>query len=103
MPATRVTQLLVTQNSFVLFVGSDPTPEDSFFELLSKGTVVPANTNGPITTSLLEVQRWMTRVVLQQLEVFSRELLDFGRQRVEECPEIRACEVLQISRLLPER
>jgi len=94
---------LVVQDSLVFFVRADPTPQDSLFELLAKRSIVSPDPNGPINTGFLEVKRGMTRIGIQQVEVLSRELLNLRRKRVEEPPEIRAREVLQISRLLPDR
>jgi hypothetical protein len=55
---------MVAQDSLVFFMRADPTPQDSLFELLTKSAIVSPDTNGPITTSLLEVKRGMTRIGL---------------------------------------
>lgn len=72
----------------ILGVGSDPVPEDSLRRLDADCPVVVAHAHRPMPSNLLEVQRWMTRVCLQEGEVLVRQLLNVRWQATVVIPEV---------------
>lgn len=76
-------------------------PQDAAFNFFAERAIAETNSYGPVASSLFQMEGWMAWVGLQQLIVFASERLNIRGKTVEEVPEIRAGEMLQISRLLP--
>ncbi len=77
----------LAEDPVILFVRSDPKPQDAIGRLHSDCSMRQANANGPVLTNTLEMKRWMVRICLQQLIVVTRELLKFGGEFVKGAPE----------------
>ncbi|HMP82250.1 MAG TPA: UPF0149 family protein, partial [Verrucomicrobiota bacterium] len=74
----------------VVIVRSDPEPHDSTALLTSDSAVFLIDANGPQSTpKFLELERWMKRMLLPQLESFARKLLNLRGQCVEMRPKSR--------------
>ena len=73
----------------VLAVRSDPKPMHPFFRGSTERTVVQANARAPQlpAAELLEVQRRVVEIGLEQRKIFAREQLHIGGQRVKALPE----------------
>ena len=87
----------------VFVVLSDPAPENAALEVFAEGAIATANSHRPVASGLLQMKRWMPRILFQQFVILTGELLNLRGKLAEELPEIRAGEVTQISRLLPAR
>ena len=69
-------------------MGSDPVPQDPARCLDADGTAGVAHPDGPVPSDLLEVQRRMPGVRLQDAEVLVGQLLDVLRQPAVVLPEV---------------
>jgi hypothetical protein len=89
-PKSRSTLWFADSSSLhvVVLMSTNPVPQDSLCRLDSDSAIVVAYTDGPMTTNVLEVQRWVTWVSLQQGEVLIRQLLDLGGEPVVVLPEV---------------
>lgn len=73
----------------VFVVRADPTPENAAFHALPECAITASHAHRPVASGLLQVQRWMTRILFQQFVVLTRKLLDVRGQLAEAIPEIR--------------
>jgi hypothetical protein len=81
-------------------MGSDPHPHEVGTILDGKRAVVETYSRRPIIADPLELQRWVAGILLEELEVLARELLNFFRERIESLPELRCRPMhLQVSQL----
>lgn len=78
-------------------MASNPKPEQAAFDLNGESTVRKSDANRSVLTDLLQVQRRMAGVGLQEVEVLVRELSDIFRKAFVARPEARRCEMLQSS------
>jgi hypothetical protein len=70
-------------------VSADPNPEDAVCHVDTERTVSQPNTNRPLFSNLLEAERWVARIVLQNLVVAASKYLDFRGKDFERFPELR--------------
>jgi hypothetical protein len=68
----------LTDESLVLFVRSDPIPQNTGGRIDAERAVARADSHRPISAYSLEVKRRMLGIGSQQLIVVTRELLEFG-------------------------
>lgn len=58
-------------------MGSDPNPNVPVIILHRERPMASSDPGGPEFANLLETERWMPRVLLEQFEILARELLDW--------------------------
>ena len=92
---------MLRNDSVVFGMRADPSPQEAFLGLFCECAIIATNSDGPIITDSLEMKRWVIRIGFQELEILSRKILNLGGQLVEQCPKVRACEVIQSLVLLP--
>ena len=102
----EVTRRVITQcgsgNDLVVFgMRADPYPIHSPFYLDGKRPVVCPHAHRPHFSDLLEVERRMAGIRLENFVILVRELPHICGKRAIEHPELRRSEMLQISRALP--
>ena len=88
----------------VLTVRSDPEPMDPLFRGRAQRTVVQANSHAPQLSAaeLLELQRRVAWVSLQELIVLVSERLCVSGKRIKGLPEALRGRVFQSSRTGPD-
>ena len=59
-------------------MGANPKPEQAVRSLYSERSVMQANSSGPETPDLLEVEGRMLRISLEQIESLIRKFSDAG-------------------------
>jgi hypothetical protein len=67
---------------------TNPEPGDVRTILDCDGAIVDADANRPHPTDLLEVERWMPWIGLEQFVVLIREPLNLSRELIVEPPEL---------------
>ena len=60
----------------ILIMRTDPDPNEIRAIFNRKGSIVEANSGRPQLANLLEMQRWVAAIGLQEFKVLSRHLLD---------------------------
>ena len=60
---------------------ADPVPEGARLDVRAERAMMCADANGSVHADVLEMQRRMSRIVFQEVEVLVRNRLDRGRQR----------------------
>ena len=83
----RLQQASLCDDAIVLRVRADPEPQEPVRGIHCEGTVVNTDTRRMKAPDALEMQRRMSRVCLQQLELLVRESLGGGRQQIVARPE----------------
>jgi hypothetical protein len=85
----RLSEVLTGDEFVVLTVSADPEPMNALFGGKSDRAVVEtdSNTEHPSAPKGLEVQRWVSRIFLQESVVLSGECLDLWRQPIKAGPE----------------
>jgi hypothetical protein len=76
--ATTVVSLLIDE-PIVLVVRADPEPQQSFCALTCDYPELKTDACRPETPDLLQVQRWMTRILFEKLKVLVGEFPQFRR------------------------
>jgi hypothetical protein len=89
------------KNPVVLPVRADPEPENTIGNVDSQGSIREADSDGSVITDPFEAKRWVLRVGLEQSEGFVGQILDGGRERLIEVPELRCGGMLQSSVCFP--
>jgi hypothetical protein len=69
----------LTDDPVVVSVASDPEPQHPAYDFDTKRPVRKTDTRREETSHPLELQGWMTGIVLQQLEVLVRKITDRSR------------------------
>src|SRR3989440_7870534 len=59
---------------------ADPKPDQVFFMLNCQGAITKADSHGPLTADLFEMQRGMARIIFEQLEIFIGQSPNVRRQ-----------------------
>ena len=72
---TAVLAGVLPDHTLVLVMRTDPHPDEVAAILDGKGSVGKADSSRPELADLLEVQRWMSRILLEQSEVFPGQIL----------------------------
>jgi len=73
----------IGEPALVLIVGANPEPNEAIRGFGSQGSITGRSPHRPEATDLLEVQRWMPRISLQQLIVsISSALHCLGKQAI---------------------
>jgi hypothetical protein len=68
--------MLATEQPVMVFMACNPNPDIPVVILHRERPMVASDTGGPKLSDLLEAERWMARILLRQLEISVRELLD---------------------------
>src|SRR5436853_6009492 len=68
-------------------MATDPKPYQVLLSLHRSGAEMNSDTHGPEPARLLEMQRRVTRVPLEQREIRVCQLLNFGREPLVKVPE----------------
>ena len=85
----------------VVGMRADPKPDQIAIGFDGQRAIAQADTHGPEPSDLLELQRWVLRILLQQRVIFIGKGLHLcGKVRVS-LPERAACEVPHSSRARP--
>ena len=87
----------------ILCVRTNPEPHDAVTLFDSESAVAATDANRPETVDLLEVQRWMLRIVTKPLVALVREALDWRRQLPIATPESGGRAMSHRSRVRPCR
>src|SRR5450830_374523 len=70
-------------DSIVVGVSADPSPENVTFDLDPEGAIASARTDRPVIADLLEAQRWMPWIRSQTVKALPRRILNFLGKSVE--------------------
>ncbi len=70
---------LLAKQPIVVGVGADPKPHETVCRVDRQSAVVSTDPNGPEAADLLEVKRWMPRVLLQMGVRLIGEVLNIRR------------------------
>jgi hypothetical protein len=89
--------------SIVLVMPADPEPQKITLLLHRKRPMVGTDARGPEAADLLEVERWMPRITLEQHKRSIGKLPHLRRKPVVRLPEPRTGSVLQSGRVRPAR
>lgn len=87
----------------VLGVCTNPDPQYAIFHIHAQGSIAESDANGPIPTDLLEVERRMLGVRLQQREVLVRKQPNIRRKGLVSPPEVSGRVMGQSRRDRPAR
>ena len=68
-------------------MGPNPEPHNSLRRINPRGTVVPADTDRPKTTDLLEMEGRMMRIFFEELKITVRKFLDIAGEAVIRFPK----------------
>src|SRR2546426_10833856 len=85
----------------VVGMGTDPEPHKPVLRFDGQGAIVGPHSGRPEATDLLEVERWVPRILFQTRIGLIGKLLDIQRQRPVGRPEIGRCVVSQRGLVLP--
>ena len=75
------------EQSVILFVSTNPNPDQAVFIFACKSTVVPADASRPKGADLLKVQGRVIGIALEQIIVLAGQCLNVFRKRIEQAPE----------------
>ena len=92
---------LGAQQAIVVGMTADPEPHEAVRGLDRDGAIVSTDASRPEATDLLEVKRWMTRILFQTCIRLIRELLEVRWQGAVTRPEIGGCVVCQRGVVFP--
>lgn len=102
-PRPAIALLKTTNEPVVFAVMPYPEPDDIVAVLHRSSPIVDTHSGRPHPSHLLEVQRWMPRVILEEAEVRVGKLLNLFRELLVEPPELRGRAVFYKSVLRPSR
>lgn len=97
------TSLPSADEAIILVMPADPEPQKIVLVLHRKGPMVRTDARGPEAADLLEVERWMPRITLEQRKRSIGKLPHLRRKLVVRLPEPRVGSVLQSGRVRPAR
>lgn len=78
----------LAEDPVVIGVVSDPEPDEAVFRLDGQCPVVGSDACGPVGADLLQADRRMMGICLEQGKCFIGELLNLGGQRMVTRPEV---------------
>ena len=79
---------LFAKQPIVVGVATDPEPHETVRRLDGEGAVVSSDSSGPEASCLLELKRWIPRILLEAIVCLISKTLHLRRQRPVGGPEI---------------
>jgi len=91
-------------NQPIIFsMGPNPEPDQVFFNFNCYSPIFDSNPCRPIPPNLLQMQGWVSRILLQQLEIFICQFLNLSGEFLITLPKRRVCKVFHSSLHFPAR